>query len=531
MQSAIAAVLISIVFVGAQASPLAVYPGATSDPDCLANPVSTDTQTRVHQERRDGVPGEQCGVRSCDQERNVHICAAGAPPLMEPWTDVSCGPWDEWPCGDDDAECRVNPVSTSTETRWVPESVQRSDGRCNLRECEETRTRYECAPPQGPLYDPWAPTGTCGAPTIGDCVTQPPPQCGSLDTEGRVCPTNPNARQTRSRPLLVDGDPCVWGTWSGWSPVCPPLTCTPPSEVQTRVCASPPAPPSTTQERTRVQSAQGGSCRWDAWSVWSDCPTLPVCPSPATETRSCATDPLVQQTRTRTSGHVGAVCQWGPWSAWAPDCPAPPPSCHRTQSQTQVCPDDATVIQTRSRAERPDGDACVWNAWSDWTPDCPAPPAQCISPGYAWSESDQPAYDGRNFYLRLRQLGYTPCPFGFFTWQTLTRRKPHLGGNSWGPFTEWRMDIGNRVQEGHIPGSIFWHSIYITESQLGLSPIPSLSLPCLAFCAPISRTCRCPGYPPEWVSVPHSYWSLASGADPNTAVPDGPWVIGLSSCP
>ena len=361
------------------ANPLAVYPGSTPNPSCVANPAGTQVSTRSQEQRQGVGAGSQCRVRTCEQQRIVYLCPGGVPPVAGPWTDISCDSWATWSCGDPIGECRASPVSTSTELRSESTSITFTSGlfagQCAERECDEERTRYECLPPQAALHDPWLPTGTCTSWRFTVCSVQPPSVCGTTDIQTRSCPSDSVVSQTRSRPLVTDGDPCLWGSWSDWSPECPAVVCVPPLERETQAC---PDSSNVEQSRERAQVEQTGSCRWQAWSAWTPaCPAPIVCLGSETETSPCPTDSSVERTRTRDRMLIGASCGFGPWSAWSGTCPAIP-VCDRTERDTQACASDPMVQQSRARTERLQGNVCVWNAWSVWAPQsCPVVVPDC----------------------------------------------------------------------------------------------------------------------------------------------------------
>ena len=370
---AIAIALGALAATHAGATPLAVYPGAGSNPSCVANPVGTTTETGTEEERDDGAPGAVCRARTCDRERTIYTCPGGAPPVAGAWSTVACDPWRTWTCGNTEEECRANPVSTSTQTRWVERSTPIQSGpdagQCLTRECEEAREHYECTPPQADLYGSWALTGTCRPwrPPAA-CATPTPALCPASETEQRACPGASGDIQTRTRALLADGSPCVWDAWSAWTPACPAPVCTPPSETERRACTT---DPTVEQTRTRLQTAASGACAWEAWSPWTPaCPATACTPPSETERRACASNPVVEQTRTRLQTAAGGVCAWEPWSPWTPDCPATactPPS----ETERRACASNPAVEQTRTRLQTAAGGVCAWEPWSAWTPDCP----------------------------------------------------------------------------------------------------------------------------------------------------------------
>ena len=454
---AVLAALGALVVAPVSATPLQVYPGATPDPTCIDNPAGTLTQTRTETEREEGLPGGECRERTCDQERTIYTCPGGAPPIAGPWSNTSCTPWRAWTCGDPEDECRASPVSTSTETRSVTESIEIRTGtyagQCITRKCDESRVCYECEPPQPDFCDPWEATGTCGPWSPPEpCEEPPPPQCPQSQTEERTCPAPSGAVQTRSRTLVADGDPCVWGAWSDWAPECPPVECDPPSETERRACTTDPA---VEQSRTRLQTSGGSICEWQAWSEWApECPDFPPCPEPEVEQRSCGDSLDTLQTRSRTSSRVGLTCVWSDWTKWAPECPEKPPECDRVELETNVCESDATVVQTRVRTERPEGGICVWNDWSVWAPACPDPDPSCS----VHRQTRVQPCSGRAY-----GLGYVEPSFDEIRIRPATLSDD--GVCEWGGWGPWRPAsvlgvVSEPCSEQYDPPKPSWHDIY-----------------------------------------------------------------------
>lgn len=471
-----------------------------------------------------------CETRACQERRDYTDCPGTIPDVATPWLvdPSSCGVWtasssSQCPnitCSDGVTQVPYGTVCPGTT---CPDATTVPDG--DICQCPDgtpmpTANAGACLCDDG---SPIPPNGRCLV-ACPDGTFVPfgqicPVLCPDPESELQACASDPSVEQSRTRESQLVSGVCAWQPWSEWSPDCPGACPSPESEQQ--VC---PSDASVQQSRTRDSQRVAGVCTWEPWSEWSpDCPL--GCPAPESEQQACATDLLVDQSRTRDSQRIAGVCTWQPWSEWSPDCPV---ACPASESEQQACATDPLLEQSRTRDSRYVFGVCTWQPWSEWSPDCPGSTEQCLSPTYGWSESVFSLYDGGAFNGRLRALGYTPNEQASVIIVLRWRSRPHLGGNSWGPMSDWRMEIGGSVAEGSDVDMYPLGSIQITGSQLGLSPITDSVIPCLFFCGLLVRSCDCPADSPGPAGF--TDWHLPSGVDLDTAVPDGPWVKGLFSC-
>ena len=467
---------------------------------------------------------------------------------------------------DEQKECLETTPPVRTETRTATDTDERTPGACRTRACTESRDIADCPDGTDDIVGAWIQNACsawtdieCEAPPIecpmpesdarnhdcpgqtelrqlrnrqpvieGDtCVlgewTEWSPPCSSTDvcptrdTDTRACAGDPNAEQTRARTSSEVNGTCTWGAWAQWTPACPPVPC-PEPETEARACAT---DASIEQARERTSSAVNSACTWGAWSGWTPaCPPIP-CPEPETEARACATDASIEQARERTSSAVNSACTWGAWSGWTPACPPIP--CPEPETEARACASNASIEQTRERTSSLVNNACAWDAWTDWAPDCQG----CANPQYRWQTTYNTWVEIVHATQRLTAIGYTPKripnELAFSRGFTREDTRPYLGNGQWGELRT-RYDIASEVHEGTVLFELFgrpvYKSIWVTSDRFALDPDKIILNYGFSggFWGPVFRSCDCPANGTET-------YHLADGIDAETGVPDGPWEL------